>query len=231
MAKIILSGFFDEHSDSFDGQLEAMKGYGVKNIEIRHVDKKNVSILKKEEVADTSSPNDYLADMLNLYVSPVEIFNSTGSKKGVGHMELREENAYVRIFGDGTAGEGNMVIYSANESVTGKYFVIKYRLPTTNVEATNILEIFSSTQNPSASGSDVAQIKGIIKDGEWHTLVVDITTYSTCKTFTPASDGSYTAKYLRFDFFDRVMSTDSYIDIAFVGICEDPAEITAELAK
>ena len=186
---------------------------------------------KKEEIADASSPNDYLAEMLNLYVSPVDIFNCSGSKKGVGHMELREENAYVRIYGNGTAGEGNMVLYSDNESVTGKYFVIKYRLPTSNVEATNILEIFSSTQNNSAAGSDVAQIKGIIKDGEWHTLIVDITTYPTCTTFVPASDGSYTARYLRFDFFDRTMATDSYIDVAFVGVCEDPAEITAELDK
>ena len=52
MANIILSGFFDEHSDSFDGQLKAMSEFGVKNVEIRHVDKKNVSILTKEEVAE-----------------------------------------------------------------------------------------------------------------------------------------------------------------------------------
>ena len=185
----------------------------------------------KEEVTDTSSPNDYLADMLNLYISPVDIFNSTGSKKGVGLLELREENAFVRIYGNGESGEGNMVLYSGGTNVTGKYFVIKYRLPTTNVEPTNILEIFSSTVNNAASGSDVAQIKGIIKDGEWHTLIVDITTYSTCTTFKPASDGSYSAKYLRFDFFDRKMAADSYIDIAFIGICDDPAEIEAELNK
>ena len=169
--------------------------------------------------------------MLNVYISPVDIFNSTGSKKGVGLLELREENAFVRIYGNGESGEGNMVLYSGGTSVSGKYFVIKYRLPTTNVEPTNILEIFSSTVNNSASGSDVAQIKGIVKDGEWHTLIVDITTYTTCTTFKPASDGSYSAKYLRFDFFDRKMAADSYIDIAFIGICDDPAQIEAELNK
>jgi DNA gyrase inhibitor GyrI len=186
---------------------------------------------EKAEVVDTTSPNDYLADMLNVYISPVDIFNCTGSSKGVGHKELREENAYVRIFGDGKSGEGNMVIYSNGSVESGKYFVIKYRLPVSNVEATNILEIFSSTSNASARGTDVAQIKNIIKDGEWHTIIVDITSYSTSTTFKPASDGTYTAKYLRFDFFDRVMSIDSYIDIAFVGICSDPEEISIEANK
>ena len=50
MAKLILSAFADEYADSFSEQLTALNGFGIKNIEIRHVDKKNISVLTSDEV-------------------------------------------------------------------------------------------------------------------------------------------------------------------------------------
>lgn len=50
MAKLILSAFADEYADSFSEQLTALNGFGIKNIEIRHVDKKNISVLTPDEV-------------------------------------------------------------------------------------------------------------------------------------------------------------------------------------
>ena len=178
-----------------------------------------------KEVDNTASPNDKFAEDLNVYISPVTIFELSKASKGVGHRELFEDNAYVRIFGDGESGEGYSVVYSGGNKVTGKYFVIKYRIPTSNAEPTSIFEIFSSTENSGPAGTDYAQVRDIKKDGEWHVLVVDITEYKTSTTFNPAGDGTYAAKYMRFDFFDRKMSLDSYVDIAFIGICEDPAAI------
>lgn len=105
MAKIILSGFFDEHSDSFDGQLEAMKGYGVKNVEIRHVDKKNVSVLTKEEVAEVKAKLDNYGFGVSAIGSPL------GKIKLDGDMDAHMETArrvfetantlgaeYIRVF-------------------------------------------------------------------------------------------------------------------------------------
>ena len=50
MSNIKLSAFADEYADSFEEQLQALNGFGIEHIEIRHVDKKNISILSTEEV-------------------------------------------------------------------------------------------------------------------------------------------------------------------------------------
>lgn len=105
MAKIILSGFFDEHSDSFDGQLEAMRGFGVKNVEIRHVDKKNVSVLTKDEVAEVKTKLDAYGFGVSAIGSPLGKIKLDGDMDA--HMETTRrvcETAntlgakYIRMF-------------------------------------------------------------------------------------------------------------------------------------
>ena len=46
--------------------------------------------------------------------------------------------------------------------------------------------------------------------------------------FLPAADGSYSANYLRLDAFGKVMSTDAYLDVAWVGMDPSLDEIKAE---
>ena len=105
MAKIILSGFFDEHSDSFDGQLEAMRSFGVKNVEIRHVDKKNVSVLTKDEVAEVKTKLDAYGFGVSAIGSPLGKIKLDGDMDA--HMETTRrvcETAntlgakYIRMF-------------------------------------------------------------------------------------------------------------------------------------
>ncbi len=50
MAKLILSAFSDEYCDDFSSQVKAMKRLGISYIEIRFVDKKNISIITEEEI-------------------------------------------------------------------------------------------------------------------------------------------------------------------------------------
>ena len=50
MAELILSAFSDEYADGFSEQLAAMKRLGIDYIELRFVNKKNVSALTGEEV-------------------------------------------------------------------------------------------------------------------------------------------------------------------------------------
>ena len=50
MSVIKLSAFADEYADSFAEQLTALNSFGIRFIEIRHVDKKNISLLSSEEV-------------------------------------------------------------------------------------------------------------------------------------------------------------------------------------
>jgi sugar phosphate isomerase/epimerase len=55
MAKLQLSAFSDEYADSFPDQLEAMNRLDIDYIELRFVDKKNVSLLTEEEVKKTAA--------------------------------------------------------------------------------------------------------------------------------------------------------------------------------
>ena len=50
MAKLMVSAFSDEYADSFPEQLAAMNRLGVEYIELRFVDKKNVSVLTSKEI-------------------------------------------------------------------------------------------------------------------------------------------------------------------------------------
>lgn len=55
MAKLVLSAFSDEYADSFPEQLAAMERLGIDHIELRFVDKKNVSVLTREEIRQTAA--------------------------------------------------------------------------------------------------------------------------------------------------------------------------------
>ncbi|MBQ8409521.1 MAG: hypothetical protein IJY39_11740 [Clostridia bacterium] len=177
-------------------------------------------------------------DLLNVYIGASAL--KATSTSGTGKVELLTEDKteFVRYWGDGAAAEAYSNIYNGDGKVSGKYIVIKYRIPTTNTENPDngYIEFFTSTVNGSPKGfgpeSDYVATLGqklLIKDGEWHTLVLDVTTYSTCTTFVPAEDGTYTAKFIRFDMFNgQTMSTSSYMDVAFVGMCEDPTPFLPE---
>jgi len=178
------------------------------------------------------------ADLVNLYIGADQL-NKVGAS-GISKAEKLSENGveFVRYWGDGSAPEAYSNIYTAGSKITGKYVVIKYRLPNSNVENpdNSYIEFFTSTVNGGPKGfgpeSDYAATIGqklLVKDGEWHTLVLDVTSYSTCTTFLPDDNGDYRAKFIRFDVFNgQTMSANSYMDVAFIGMCVDPTPFLAQ---
>lgn len=52
MANLKLSAFADEYADGFAEQLLAMREFGITHMELRHADKKNVSVLTADEVKE-----------------------------------------------------------------------------------------------------------------------------------------------------------------------------------
>lgn len=50
MAQLLLSAFSDEYADNFNEQCEALAGFGIKYLELRHADGKNVSDFTKQDV-------------------------------------------------------------------------------------------------------------------------------------------------------------------------------------
>ena len=91
MADIIISAFADEYADSFEEQLGGLNKLGITHIEIRHVNKKNISVLTKEEVLEAKE----LLDRYGIKVSAIG--SPLGKIKLDGDMDAHIETA-KRVF-------------------------------------------------------------------------------------------------------------------------------------
>ncbi len=105
MGSFVISAFADEYDDSFEEQLRALNQFGIGNIEIRHVDGKNISVLSKAEVKEAKSKLDAYGIKASAIGSPI------GKIKLDGDLEAHFETArsvfeaanvlgtkYVRMF-------------------------------------------------------------------------------------------------------------------------------------
>lgn len=75
MAELIMSAFADEYCDSFSDQVKAMKDFGIGYIEIRFVDKKNVSTLTDREVEEAKAVLDKYGVKISSIGSPLGKIN------------------------------------------------------------------------------------------------------------------------------------------------------------
>ena len=71
MVKYVLSAFADEYDQDFQTQLIALNGYGIKYIEIRGVNGKNVSLLSDEEVENVKNLLDKYGIKVSAIGSPI----------------------------------------------------------------------------------------------------------------------------------------------------------------
>ena len=85
MGKIILSAFADEYADSFEEQLVGLCKLGISHIEIRHVNKKNISVLTKEEVLEVKDLLDRYGIKVSAIGSPLGKIKLDGDIDG--HLE------------------------------------------------------------------------------------------------------------------------------------------------
>jgi hypothetical protein len=145
------------------------------------------------------------------------------SEKGMfSKKELGNEDgvSYVRAYGNGM-GEAHVTLLSNNNvTVTGQYLIYKYRLPSTNSAKPGNIEIYSSTTANSAAG-DNGRYAPAYNEGAWRVVIVDL---SEKPTFTPNEKGKYMAKFLRVDLLNTKLTTEDYIDIAYIAFADDLAE-------
>ncbi len=162
-------------------------------------------------------------DPINVYLDPTEIAQKfQNSIPGVGSATVSDEADYVRLTGDGKgAAEVSIDVFSApSKMITGKYLVVKFRAPSSNPG--NHFEYFAGTVNSGPKGEDSIWLNPKLspQDGEWHVLVVDANSFNF-DGFVAESDEKYYANYIRFDVFNTSMAPGDYVDIAYVGLCED----------
>ncbi len=175
-------------------------------------------------------------DHLQIYADPTEIKEIDGNTVlNLGFASALEvlkdegsEYEYLRIFGgglDAKHGEGYATVYkpaNANKG-TGKYLAVKYRFGAENTEKVNVFEFFMSTETNNPGEAGCFSTNAVKSDGEWHLLIIDLEKVNQNNfqnNWKAADDEKYYPQFIRFDFFDKRMSEESYIDIAFVGMDE-----------
>jgi len=105
MSKFLLSAFADECVDSTEGQLRALRMHGIDKIEIRHLNRKNISLLSREDVEETKRMLDRFEIGVSAIGSPIGKIRLDEDMDA--HMEMAErvfewarrlETQHVRIF-------------------------------------------------------------------------------------------------------------------------------------
>ena len=98
MTNIILSAFADEYADSFEEQLLGLCKLGISHIEIRHVNKKNISVLTKAEVLEVKELLDKYGIKVSAIGSPLGKIKLDGDIDG--HIETAKRVfEYANILG------------------------------------------------------------------------------------------------------------------------------------
>lgn len=151
---------------------------------------------------------------------------------GIGKTELRSDGnvSYLRLYGDGSSPEAYATVPNIEGKTTGKYLVFAYRIPTSNVEKTSWVQIYANTTGDKHTGKGDLIGLSVKQDGNWHVVAIDLEeaiatssnvingTYTS--KFKPNADGTYTIGKLRLDWFNQLTSTTSYVDVAYVGMCD-----------
>jgi len=105
MVNLKLSAFADEYADSFEEQLMALERFGIKNLEVRHLNGKNISVLPLDEVKDAKRMLDASGIRVSAIGSPLGKIRLDGDIKA--HIETARrifESAnilgapFVRVF-------------------------------------------------------------------------------------------------------------------------------------
>lgn len=157
--------------------------------------------------------------------------NRAGTNVGAYELKTDEPCQYVRIYGDGKNGESFANATNVYNTATGKYMVYAYRLPTSNTIRPKYFQIYANTNGNTVNGQGDNFYVKAYTDNKWHVDVIDVAVAISSSTnvregtynsqFTE-SNGSFTAKKLRFDWFNEgsAVSTSDYIDIAYIGFCD-----------
>lgn len=194
-------------------------------------------ITAAEEFGGWGEEKDPTEDLpFNYYIEPenmAALGGTLGQLKGCT-VEFVEENGdkFFRFWGTGEKNDLEAYLAPYAESplypTTGQYLAFKYRMPTTNVTNSSYFQVYASTTTKSftADGVELSAKGSVKKDGEWHTIIIDL---SDIETYVPNEKGDYIAKLLRIDILNpnAVIPETDYIDIAYFGLSDNIDDILA----
>ena len=135
---------------------------------------------------------------------------------------MPKDGSYVHFERTADTKDGYVMLLASNTKITGKYFVIKYR--TDHMKSG---QIWVNTKENGHSGGTAAFSQGYKTNGQWQVLVIDLVEALDEGKFLPNSAGKYPISHLRWDIWDVKGTEDRHIDIAYIGIADNEAELEA----
>ena len=105
MRNLKISAFADEYADSFEEQLAALNKFGIENIEIRFLNGKNISVLKRNEATEAKKKLDAFGINVSAIGSPIGKIQLDGDIND--HLETAKrifesanifDTRYIRVF-------------------------------------------------------------------------------------------------------------------------------------
>ena len=167
---------------------------------------KNLPVMPKEE-----TPLDAYVDVNDLWAQAKAFGPYFGS------VEVSNDGCLV-LTSNSERQESYFNGYDGGTEATGQYFVMKYRLPSTNNRKYGYLEFFASTVDASAASRNQFSIsKGLINDGEWHVLVIDLASWGK-SCIAPADDGTYKLNFVRLDIFNEYYTDGNTFELEYTGL-------------
>lgn len=159
----------------------------------------------------------------DIFVAPSDLAGWT-NVTGIASKVLSDDGSYVTFAPDASLPEGEGLLNNlyTGTAVTGRYAVLKYRIPANSVSNSKYIRIYTSSTNAGPTGGDNFDVN-VVADGQWHVVIIDL---ANSATVTPDGDGNYAVKYVRMDIFptdpDNVptLTADDRIDIAYFGITD-----------
>ena len=105
MRSLKISAFADEYADSFEEQLTALNEFEIENIEIRFLNGKNISVLKRNEVTEAKKKLDAFGINVSAIGSPIgkiqldgDINDHLESAKRIFESANIFDTRYIRVF-------------------------------------------------------------------------------------------------------------------------------------
>ena len=170
-------------------------------------------------------------DLLNVYIDPEELVESISLTPGMyGTPVLSDDGKYASIYINvKNKTEAYTWLHNANVNAmeTGQYLVIMYRVPETNTETLGYTEFWAKTTEEGLQGGKDNFSFTPKATGNWEVVIYDLSK-STIQNFKVGDDGKYYATNLRIDVFNQqYQNPDTHIDIAFIGLHDNLADICA----
>lgn len=118
--------------------------------------------------------------------------------------------------------------FTTSKTATGKYLVMKYKTADGVTNKYTNSSFYALAYDASGVYTEHATTFGAYADGEWHTLVLDLTKLGNGVTI--GDDGQYYVTAFRADLFDS-FSASGTVYFEYIGLCDEISDIPVDVGE